>query len=56
MPLDPFYERQTVKGELKQKLIEAWPTFYRLLNGLLELLANAFMSMLRSAANAIMGK
>ena len=56
MPIDRFYEKQTVAGQLKQKAIEAWPTVYRLVNGLVELLFNAFGSMIRSAVNAILGK
>ena len=56
MPLDPVNEKRTVEGQLKQKAIEAWPTVYRTLNGLLELLANAFMSMVHTAVNAILGR
>lgn len=56
MPLDPYYEKQTIAGQVKQKLIEAWPTVYRLVNGFVEIIFGALANMIRSAVNAIMGR
>ncbi|MCX8009190.1 MAG: hypothetical protein N3A54_05850 [Patescibacteria group bacterium] len=53
MTIDPYYENMTAWGKIKKQIIAAWPTIYRLTNGLVSIICKNLYEMIKSAIKAI---
>ncbi len=53
MPIDPFYEPMTVKGQLRRKAIKVWPSIYNFINHMFFTILDSLKAMLVSVYNSI---
>ncbi len=53
MPIDPFHEPMTVKGQMKIKAEKAWPSIYNLINHLFFALVDGLKAMVISVYESL---